>query len=714
VRFRVVAALALGALALPRVSVAEVEEIVVTAARVEQEASSLPLAVSVIGSDDIQRRQLLGLDESLNRVPGMFFSNRYNFSRDLRISIRGFGARANFGVRGIKVYVDGIPSTAADGQTSLDDLDLSAVDRIEVIRGPSSALYGASAGGVINIFTEEGPETPFVEAGGALGDYGFDRYQLKAGGQAGPLNYFVNGSYLHYDGYRDHSEVEQGTVSGKLRYAFGDGSIGQLIVRAADSPQADDAGGLNTAEVAADRRQARLRNVQLDAGEAVKEQKLGLSWEKSWGESQLTLRNYYNWRDFDAKLPLTPALGTGVVHFDRFFLGGGGQYSNTTPLFGLENRVTLGFEADSMTDDRQRWDNLNGTRGPLGFDQDEIAHTVGVYLQEELALGERVHVQAGARYDHIRYEVEDHFFANGDQSASLTFDEVSPMVGLAFNALDALTLYANYSTSFETPTFTELANPADNGTLGGFANVAAQRANGFELGVKGVVSQRVRYELAYYDMHVQDEVTTVTNVGGRAFFNNADTDRKGVEIGVVAEPLPGLTLTGAYTFTDLTFDRFPSNTAAEGNTLPGVPRHTGYAEIAYSHDVGFWAKWDWSHVGSLYADNLNTVRVDEYDVSNLVVGWDVTLGAWTVTPSLGVNNLFEERYNQEIRIEDSTARYYEPAPDRNIYGGVRFRFDFGAGSAAAASRASARSRAKSSADVDARSAWLTRDRLPGA
>jgi iron complex outermembrane receptor protein len=609
----------------------------------------------------------------------MFFSNRYNFSRDLRISIRGFGARANFGVRGIKVYVDGIPSTAADGQTSLDDLDLSAVDRIEVIRGPSSALYGASAGGVINIFTEDGPETPFAEAGGSLGDYGYDRYQAKAGGQAGPLSYFVNASYLHYDGYRDHSEVEHGMVGGKLRYEFSDGSLGQLIVRAADSPQADDAGGLTAAEAAADRRQARLRNVQLDAGEAVKEQKLGLSWEKSWGEHQLSLRNYYNWRDFDGKLPLTPALGTGIVHFDRFFLGGGGQYSNTTPLFGLENRVTLGFEADSMTDDRQRWDNVNGSRGPLGFDQDEIAHTVGVYLQDELALGERVHAQAGVRYDHIRYEVEDHFLANGDQSASLEFDEVSPMVGIAFHALDALTLYANYATAFETPTFTELANPADNGTLGGFANVAAQRANGYELGVKGILADRVRYELAYYDMRVEDEVTTITNVGGRAFFNNADTDRSGVELGIFAEPLPGLTLSGAYTFSDLEFDDFPNNTAAEGNALPGVPRHSGYAEIAYAHDIGFWAKWDWSHVGSLYADNLNSVRVDEYDVSTLVVGWDVKLGQWTVTPSFGVNNLFDERYNQEIRIEDSTARYYEPAPDRNVYGGVRFRFDFLAG-----------------------------------
>ncbi len=670
------------AFAAPTRAAAGVEEIVVTATRVEQDASIVPLAISTLDADDIQRRQLLGLDESMARVPGLFFSNRYNYSRDLRISIRGFGARANFGVRGIKVNVDGIPSTAADGQTSLDDLDLSAVDRIEVIRGPASALYGASAGGVINIFTESGPEIPFVEAGVSFGDFEFGRYQLKTGGQAGQLDYFLNASYLNYDGYRGHSEVEHGTLNGKLRYELGDGSVAQLIFRAADSPTANDAGGLTAAEVALDRRQPRLRNVQLDAGEAVKEQKLGLSWEKAWGAHALSVRNYYNWRDFDANLPLLPALGTGIVHFDRFFLGGGGQYSNATPLFGFENRVTIGFDVDSMTDDRQRWDNVDGDRGPLGFDQDEIAHTAGLFLQDELTLGERVHVQLGVRYDHIRYEVHDRFLVNGDQSARLEFEEVSPIVGVSFSALESLHLYANYATSFETPTFTELANPAENGTLGGFANVAAQRARGFEVGVKGELLERVRYELAYYDMRVEDEVTTVTNVSGRAFFNNADTERRGVELGIAAELLPGLALAAAYTYTDLAFERFPSNVAAEGNTLPGVPRHSAYAELAYAHDSGFFAKWDWSRVGSLYADNLNLTQIGAYDVSSLVIGWDVPLGAWTVTPSLGLNNLFDERYDQEIRIEDSTSRYFEPAPNRNVYGGVRVRYEFGGGAMA--------------------------------
>lgn len=655
---------------------AAIEETVVTATRVERDPLRIPLSVATVEADDVQRRQLLGLDESLARVPGLFFSNRYNYSRDLRISIRGFGARSNFGVRGLKVYVDGIPSTVTDGQTVLDDLDLSNVERIEVIRGPASALYGASAGGVINIHTQTAPETPFAEAGVSLGEFDFNRYLFKAGGEAGALNYFVNGSYLSYDGFRQHSTVEHGTVNSKLRYTFADDSVLQLIFRAADSPTADDSGGLSAAEVAADRKQARSRNVNLDAGEAVEEQKFAWSWQKSLGVHELSLNNYYNWRDFNAKLPLPPFLGTGVVRFDRFFFGGGAQYSNATPLFGHANRITVGFEMDSQSDDRQRFDNLAGRTGPLMFDQEELAESIGVYLQNEFAVTAEIDVVAGLRYDRVEFEIDDRFLANGDQSDGLEFEELNPMIGVLYGPMQALNVYANYAYSFETPTFTEFANPAQNGTLGGFANVAAQRARGWELGLKGLIAGRLRYDVAYYDMNVEDEVTTVTNVGGRAFFNNADTDRRGFELGLTAAVLEGLDLSIAYTYSDLEFDRFPSDLASEGNTLPGVPSHYAYFELDYTHDSGFWLKWDWNYTGSLFADNANAVKLESYLVSNVVFGRDFTFGRVTLSPNFGVNNLFDEQYNQEIRIQAAVGRFFEPAPDRNVFGGLRLRYDF--------------------------------------
>ena len=652
------------------------EEVYVNATRVQSSLKDVPLAVSVVRSEEIKNRQLLGLDESMARIPGLFFSNRYNYSRDLRLSIRGFGARSNFGIRGIKVFIDDIPSTAPDGQTALDDLDLSNIEKIEVIRGPASALYGASSGGVINIYTEDGGDNEFFEIGSMLGEYSFLREQIKVGGKKGKLSYLLNGSYLNYGGYRQHSDVKQGNLSGKFKYEFRDGSVGRLILRAVDSPEAEDSGGLNQTERALRRRSARQRNLDLDAGEEVADKKVGAIWEKTVGHHSLRLKNYYNWRDFDAKLPITPFIGAGIVKLDRFFFGGGFQYSNSAAFLGKANRLTVGVDVDSMEDDRRRFNNLSGTQGPLQFDQDEKANTVGIFLQEEFSLFEKMLLTGGLRYDHVKFEIEDKFLANGDQSETLKFNELNYSIGASYELLPSLNIYANRSTAFETPTFTEFANPSNNGSLGGFANVAAQRTEGYEVGIKGSLFDRVSYEIAFYDLDVEDEVTTVTNVGGRAFFNNADTERKGVELGFDASVLTGLDLLGTYTYSDLEFDRFVNVPNAVGSQLPGVPEHHAYLELDYKHPSGVFFKWDWSYIGSMYADNLNNVEVDNYNLSNIVLGYTKKIKQISISPRIGVNNLFKQDYNQEIRIQDATNRFFEPGPGRNFYGSINVRYEF--------------------------------------
>ena len=652
------------------------EEIVVNATRVQSKVIDIPLAVSVVSAEDIESRQLIGLDESMSRIPGLYFSNRYNYSRDLRMSIRGFGARSNFGVRGIKLFIDDIPSTAPDGQTALDDLDLGNIEKIEVIRGPASALYGASAGGVVNIYTEDGGDTNFFELGSMLGEYSFLRDQLKIGGKKGSLSYLINGTYLNYGGYREHSDVKQGNLSGKFKYRFKNGSVGSLILRAVDSPEAEDSGGLNANERSTDRRAARQRNVDLDAGEEVADKKVGVLWSKSQGIHSLRLKNYYNWRDFDAKLPITPFIGAGIIKLDRFFFGGGAQYTNSATILKKANRATFGFDIDSMEDDRRRFNNLSGEQGPLQFDQNEKADSVGIFFQDEFSLSDQFRLVGGIRYDHVKFEIEDQFLSNGDQSDTLKFNEVNYSLGFSFSPVRSIGFYVNRSTAFETPTFTEFANPSNSGSLGGFANVAAQRTEGYEIGVKGLLLDRVRYELAYYDMDVEDEVTTVTNIGGRAFFNNADTERQGVEFSFDAGILEGLDLLGTYTYSSLEFDRFPNAPNAEGSRLPGVPEHHAYVEVDYRHKSGLFLKWDWTYVGSIFADNLNTTKADNYNLSNVVVGMTKSINRFSISPRIGVNNLFKQDYNQEIRIQDATNRFFEPAPGRNIYGSVNLRYEF--------------------------------------
>ncbi|HKI82681.1 MAG TPA: TonB-dependent receptor plug domain-containing protein, partial [Pseudodesulfovibrio sp.] len=252
------------------------DEVVVTATRMQQKLSDVPVAASVVNQQEIQQgRQELGLDESLNKVPGLFMMDRYNFAQDLRISIRGAGSRATFGIRGIQIYIDGIPATTADGQGGVDDIDLGSAERVEVIRGPASSLYGSSAGGVISIFTEDGPPTPFVQASATAGSYNMRKYQLKAGGQYDKLNYLVNLSYLNMDGYRQNNQVEQTELNSKFHYTLSDDSDLTLIVNAVDSPTANDPGSLPINLVKTDPRQAWPGNLAFHSGESLTQQRVG-------------------------------------------------------------------------------------------------------------------------------------------------------------------------------------------------------------------------------------------------------------------------------------------------------------------------------------------------------------------------------------------------------------------------------------------------------
>ncbi|MBV1907401.1 MAG: TonB-dependent receptor [Pseudomonadales bacterium] len=668
----------------PTSSSTTIEELTVYSTRGKKYLREVPAAISVIDKNSIQRgRQQLGLDESLNAVPGVFSQNRYNYAQDLRIAIRGFGARANFGIRGIRIYSDGIPATLADGQSGVDDIDLGSTERIEVIRGPSSSLYGASSGGVINLYSEEGPEIPFIEARVTLGEYGMQNYQIKTGGQSGKLNYLANISHFKYEGYRDLSSVESSLLNTRFRYDFNSDSDFTVILNLVDSPSAQDSGAITSTQVREDPRQAQQRNISSNAGEKFDQQKLGFVYHKNIGEHQeLTVRNYYLWRDFSTFLPIGTHINfvpdDGVVSFDRFFYGGGIQYSFSGELFGKPYETILGIDADVQKDDRLRFLNEAGVRGQLSFDQIEKAEILGLYIRNEYALSDAVDFVLGIRYDSVKLSVSDKFGNNGDQSSNLDFEELSPTVGFVWEARENLSFYANYSTAFETPTFTELASPPRNldVSLGGFTNVVAQQAKGMEIGLKGsFLGERIYLDIAAFSMQVDDEITNVINIGDRAFFDNADTDRQGLEVYAVAELTTELMLSFAYTFSDFKFDKFSSNEQFEGNYLPGLPENQAYIELEYQHDSGVYLVGDVLYVDKLYVNNANTFANKASVVTNIRAGYSRMLGNWKIEPFLGINNVFDERYNSNVRINGFGGRLFEPGPPLNIYGGIALRMD---------------------------------------
>lgn len=653
----------------------KMEDYTVTATRVEQSLYDIPAAVGVVDNEDISSgKQKIGLDESLVKMPGLFMQNRYNFAQSLKISIRGFGARANFGTRGIKLYQDGIPLTTVDGQGGIEDIDLNSINRIEVMRGPASSLYGSSSGGVMHFFTgDEGDIEPYVEANFSTGQYQTHIGNIKTGGQLDKLDYFLNLSHLDTNGYRDHSRTRNSKFNSKFKYNIDSTSDFTTVLTLYDAPEAQDPGGITQAAVNLDRRQAYVNNITRNATEDIDQQKIGFVYRKEINSNQeLELRNYYVHRDFQGLLPIGTS---GFVEFDRFQFGGGAQYTLKSNLLGRNNRTVIGIDVDTQEDDRQRYDNNSGNQGTLRVNQLEQGDSLGFYLRNETALTDKWDLSLGLRYDKVDLEVEDSYLADGNNSSELNFEELSPMAGLLWKANPAINIYANISSVFETPTFTELTNvPAG----GGFTNVAAQKALNYELGIKGAVTPRFSYDLAVFHIDVEDEIINVQTVGSTGVFNNADTTREGVEASVSFIPITGFNMVMSYTYNDFTFDNFPVSqcnvTSCAGNKLPGLPEHNFYTELAYTHPSGFFSSIDFQYISNMYTDNSNTAQNRPYGVSNLRAGYIKILGDIEFTPYAGINNLFDEEYIGNVRINAFGSRYFEPAPEFNIYAGLNIRY----------------------------------------
>jgi len=653
------------------------EEMVVIGHRSDKPWLETAASVGIVEGDAIQRgQQQLELGESLINVPGVFIQNRSNFAQDSRISIRGFGARANFGIRGIRLIVDGIPLTMPDGQGQVDSLDLASAGRIEVLRGPSSSLYGSSSGGVIAVMSEEPGKFPMINARFAVGGDGYRNYQGKAVGMSGNIDYLISLSRLELDGYRDHASMERVLLHSRFRYRFDESADLSVVVNHLHAPKADDPGGLTAAEVSNDRSAAQARNVLFDAGESIDNTTLGLILRKAFNEKhETTVSNYYTWRDFDGKIP---ALSTGIIDLDRFFVGGSLKHVYRDVFFGMQSRFTIGGEGEAQLDDRVRHRNEMGVKGALSSDQKEEVTRFGFFAQEELKLPYNFELTGGVRYERIHFEVDDNFLSNGDDSGTFSYNEWSFTGALQWVPVPAANPFVRVSTSFDTPTTTSLGNPAGTGLN---QDLRAQTAISYELGIKGQFGDQLRYEAAAFHIRVDDELVPYVQ-SFRTFYENAGrSTRTGVELGAVYEPVEGLSASIAYTFSDFEFQDFKSRSGGDfdGQEIPGVPRHLVSAELAYEHELGLFGTWQVQFVDERYADNLNSASADSHVYSNIRIGYNHRMGNWELSPFVGINNLFDVQYTDSLRInDDANRRFYEPAPALNAFGGLSISYLFDA------------------------------------
>ena len=642
----------------------------VNATRVEKNIIDIPASISHIGQEKIQLgTEQAGLDESMKQVPGAFFLNRYNYAQDLRVSIRGFGARSNFGIRGIKIIVDGIPETLPDGQGSIDGVDIGSIYKIDVIRGPSSSLYGNASGGAILIETERGPELPFVELRNTYGDFNLNKQQLKIGGNTGDLNYLLNISNTSVDGYRDNSKFENKQFNGRFEYSLSDSSNIISTLHHTDQPFANDPGGITAEDAATDRRQARAQNLNYQAGEKVKQTRFGLIYKTQLNKSRnLEIRTYNTDRDFSNKLPFQNG---GMVNLDRSFYGGGLKYIEEGYLGKYQNRLLLGVDYDRQDDNRSRYNNLLGIKGAKTLQQNELITSLGAYLQNETKLNDIAEITLGVRHDDVEFNVRDKFLSDGDDSGKINLNQFSPMIGVSLKTSSNTNIYATASKAFETPTTTEFANPSG----GGFNQaVKPQKSTNYEIGIKKL-SNKYTFEAAIFQINIRDELTPYedSEQPGRTFFTNAgSSDRYGLELSNIRRFYDQFEFSTTYTYSDFKFNHFKdvNGIKHDGKRIPGIPKNLLNFNLSWSNDSGSYANLETTFTGEFYADNSNQNKVDSYAVSNLRLGKNFTHNDLNIGFYFGINNIFNEQYNSNIRINAYGNRYFEPAPKQNIFFGI--------------------------------------------
>lgn len=650
------------------------DSVTVTATRLPELLADVPAAISVVEAADIRdARPTVNIDESLDRVPGVFVQNSGNFAQDVRVQIRGFGTRAGFGTREIKVLVDGLPLTLPDGQTQFDDVDPAAMARIEVVRGPASALYGNASGGVIQFFTEDGPSTPGAELRLVGGSYGLGKYVLEGGGPAGPVQLFVQGSFLQSDGYRQHSATRSGIVNAKLRWDVDADTKLTVLVNGVDAPVADDPGALTRAEADADPRRARALNVALDAGEAVLQGRLGAVVERRLPLGRLSGYAYGLYRDFENRLPVpptTPPVQGGIVTFYRFSPGGGLRYLVPVRAGGREHRFSVGVDVQYQDDNRRRFGNDFGTRGQLGLQQRESVTGVGPYLQAIVMPLDDFEVMAGLRYDNLRFAVDVAVPSGSGDSGSRTFEHWSPGGGVRYSPWPWLAAFLNVGTAFQVPTTTELANPAGAGFN---PDVEPQTALNYEVGLRYETLWLVGNAVGFWTT-IDDELVPyeVPSQPERDFFRNAGRSRRyGLELDWQTYLLSGLRWSGAVTLMQAEYERYatPQGTF-DGNSEPGIPDAVVYQELFYRHPSGAYAGLEALVVEGYPVNDANTARAPGYVRMTLRGGYDIQIGRWRCGPFVGFDNLLDQNYDGTVRVNATGNRYFEPAAGFNVYGGL--------------------------------------------
>ncbi|WP_219212776.1 TonB-dependent receptor family protein [Variovorax boronicumulans] len=659
----------------------------------------MPASVDLVDRRQLREGKLqVNLSESLGGVPGLQVQNRQNYAQDLQISIRGFGARSTFGLRGVRLYIDGIPATLPDGQGQSSNIDIGSADRVEVLRGPFSALYGNSSGGVVQVFTEDGEGAPRLGFSVAGGSFGSTRLGAKASGASGGIDYVLSASRFRTDGYREHSAATRDIANGKLGVQLDDDSRLTLVANSVRI-DAQDPLGLTRAQLDADPRAAPLAT-QYDTRKTVDQTQVGLLYERRLNADQdLRLMLYggdrrtTQFQSIPPSAQASPLSAGAVIDLQRRYAGFDARWTLRTALAGRPFELSTGLAYDTLREQRRGYENFLGSgaaqqlgvQGALRRDERNEVGNVDPYVQTRWDFAERWTLEAGLRHSSVRFDSDDRYIrgANGDDSGAARYRQALPAAALRYAATRDLNLYVSAGRGFETPTLNELSyRPGNVGGLNFALQPAVNRS--LELGAKARMADGLLTG-AVFQTRTDDEIVTGTNIGGRATFQNAGrTRRQGLELGWLHETPSHWRTQLAFTWLDARYsDGFcspapcvPGNAVAAGNRIPGIAKQSFFASFGYAPSEGWRAGAELRALSRIQANDANTASAAGYALLALQTGYLKRWGRWELEAFARVDNLADRRTVGSVIVNEGNARYYEPAPGRNwtVGAGAAYRF----------------------------------------
>ena len=677
--------------------------VVVTATRIAEDSRDLPVSIDRIDAQAIRSGQLqVNLSETLMTVPGVSAQSRQNYAQDLQLSVRGFGARSSFGVRGVRLYSDGIPGTMPDGQGQFSQFDLSSADHIEVMRGPFSALYGNSSGGVIAVFTEDAKPGYSLGATAEYGTFNAQRYAVKTTGDDGLVNYVVDASHFQTDGYRVHSEAERNLFNAKASGNVSDTSKLTVVANAVQTPFVQDPLGLTRAQLAADPTQAGVNAIAYNTRKSLAQEQLGAVYEDQLSAADnLSASAYTGHRtttQFQAIPQATqqaaPLYPGGVIDLDRAYWGVDLHMTDQRSVGGTPLLLVAGLNYDDLEEARKGFLNFIGSElgveGALRRDEANHVYDFDQYLQAQWDPAARWRIVAGIRNSVVDVTSHGHLAVLDAADSGVRYSAVNPVAGVTFRASDTVNIYGSYGKGFETPTLNDLAYRSVDGSLPGLnLGLKPARSNNYEVGVKAG-NDWWRANLAAFYIRTVDELAVLQNSGGRSVDQNiGETTRRGLELEAQAKWTGGFSAQFAYTYiravvaqSYFTCVTAPCNPLANpsgpppanfvpvaaGSFLPAVPQNSVYLGVSWSYaPLGFSTTLESQGRGKIYADDRNSDAAAGYWIANWRAGFEQESKHWRFSEFARLDNLANRAYVGSVIVNEANSRFFEPAPGRTAY-----------------------------------------------